>query len=163
MKEKKEKETSYVKPSQSESNHWPSTTVIGLITVSQMQLAGCGNEILQQEIHSVSFNLSQEQTTLREDGAPRSYSPVQKLQVHRGCRSHAGPYNHTGRLPANFHLESSLIAQRRLLYANHRLFHFLVLCCCFLTELKQINKKNWIYLSLKERLLLTITKENMSF
>lgn len=35
-KEKKKRRASYAKASQSESNHWPSTSVIGLITVHQM-------------------------------------------------------------------------------------------------------------------------------
>lgn len=78
-KEKKRKEReSYVKASQSESNHWPSTTMIGLITVRQMQLARHSYKILQQEIHSVPFNLFQEVTTLSEDRAPRSNGPVYK-------------------------------------------------------------------------------------
>ena len=38
--------------------------MIGLITVRQMQLARHSYKILQQEIHSVPFNLSQEVTAL---------------------------------------------------------------------------------------------------
>lgn len=44
--------------------------MIGLITVRQMQLARHSYKILQQEIHSVPFNLFQEVTTLREGQAP---------------------------------------------------------------------------------------------
>lgn len=53
---------SCVKASQSESNHWPSTTLIGLITVCQVQLAGMCYTILQQKIHPVKFHLLQEVT-----------------------------------------------------------------------------------------------------
>lgn len=48
---------SCVKESQSESNHWPSTTVIGLITVCQMQLAGLCYTILEQKTDPVQFHL----------------------------------------------------------------------------------------------------------
>ena len=77
-KEKKKKKEKRERASQSESNHWPSTTMIGLITVRQMQLARHSYKILQQEIHSVPFNLFQEVTTLSEDRAPRSNGPVYK-------------------------------------------------------------------------------------
>lgn len=55
--------------------------MIGLITVRQMQLARHSYKILQQEIHSVPFNLFQEVTTLREGQAPpRSNSSLIKSE-----------------------------------------------------------------------------------
>lgn len=89
---RRKKKKSYVKASQSESNHWPSTAMIGLITVRQMQLARHSYKILQQEIHSVPFNLFQEVTTLREGQAPppKQQFPYKKW-IHCVRRSNSDP------------------------------------------------------------------------
>lgn len=98
---KTKKKESYVKASQSESNHWPSTTVIGLITVHQMQLSRHSYKILQQEIHSAPFNLFQKVTTLRGDQAPWCNSPCLKTEFFKGVVR-------TERLLNMLHLLSSL-------------------------------------------------------
>lgn len=107
-KKKKKKKKSYVKASQSESNHWPSTTMIGLITVRQMQLARHSYKILQQEIHSVPFNLSFKKWQHCEKTGRPEATVTYKNEIHRGCHSNADPYNHNKRLPANLYLQSSL-------------------------------------------------------
>lgn len=103
----KRKNRKLCEESQSESNHWPSTTVIGLITVHQMQLSRHSYKILQQEIHSAPFNLFQESQHWGKIKLSKA-AVLYRNWIHCRCHWNADPYNQTKGLPTKLHLQSSL-------------------------------------------------------
>lgn len=91
-KKEEKKRRSNVKESQSESNHWPSTTMIGLITVCQMQLAGPSSKILTRK-YTLSPSISFKKWQRREESRLPEATGSSKIRILWWHQSITESYN----------------------------------------------------------------------